>query len=267
MTLDQLRTGIDDLDTQLLSLLNQRIRLAVAVGQLKHKSGQEIYSPHREEAVLKRLFASNEGPLTETSIRAIWREVMSAALAVEKKLIIAYLGPEDSGSYRASVNKFGSSLQYEPLPSMAAVFQAIAMCRADYGVVPTEHLTSAGRSHVCDFLVDSDLKICAEICLPSRHMVIGRQAAPPTGQDKTALLFSLHDRIGALEQSLAVFRKHRINIVTIESRRLRGESGPNIFFVEVQGHAEDKPVREGLDALLAQSDTVKVLGSYAEQSV
>ncbi len=266
MNIEELRKRIDEVDRQLVSLLNERTRLAVAIGKIKHKAGDEIYSPHREEAVLRRVVASSEGPLPQASLRAIWREVMSASLALEKDLIIAYVAPEGSASHSAARNKFGTSLNYMSEPDLRGVLEAVLKGRADYGVVPTEHLRASGVVHTCDFLVTVDLRICAEIRQPTRHFVVGRQAAARTGSDKTAVVFALPDRIGALEEGLASFRKHRVNLVNIESRPIQGEPGAIYFFVELWGHATDAPVERAIAELGRHSRFVKVLGSYASQS-
>ena len=93
MSLDSIREQIDALDTELLKLLNERADLVHQVGEIKKKDGIEIYAPEREESLLKRLAEKSEGRLTEDSIRAIYREIMSAALSLEEDLKIAYLGP------------------------------------------------------------------------------------------------------------------------------------------------------------------------------
>src|SRR6266853_4362622 len=104
-------------------------------------------------------------PLRSDSLRAIYREVMSASLALEKALVIAYHGPEASYSHLAVIKKFGSSLKYEPLPSITDVFVEVSKGRADYGVVPIENSTEGAVTHTYDMFVDSELKVCAQIVL------------------------------------------------------------------------------------------------------
>jgi len=171
--LQPLRSKIDELDAKLVRLLNERTKLVLEIGKIKHASGEEIYAPEREEAVLRRVVAKNEGPLTEDSLRAIYREVMSSALALEKPLVIAYLGPQATYSHMAAVRKFGASLRYEPLPSITDVFTEVAKGRADHGVVPIENSTEGAVTHTYDMFVDSELKVCAQIVLPIRHNLMG----------------------------------------------------------------------------------------------
>jgi len=167
--LQPIRHRIDQLDARLVRLLNQRTELVLKIGKIKIRAGEEIYAPEREEAVLRRVVGQNRGPLTHESLRAIYREIMSSALALEKPLVIAYLGPAATYSHMAAVRKFGASLRYEPLPSITDVFTEVAKGRADYGVVPIENSTEGAVTHTYDMFVDSDLKVCAQILLPIRH--------------------------------------------------------------------------------------------------
>ena len=131
MPLDHLRKQIDAIDSQLLDLLSQRADLVHEVGVAKKKSGLQIYAPDREDALLRKLVAMNQGRLPEKSIRAIYREIMSAALALEDDLKIAYLGPKGTWTHQAAIKKFGHSVDYTALPSFADVFDDVARRRAD----------------------------------------------------------------------------------------------------------------------------------------
>src|SRR5262249_47658214 len=144
-------------------LLNERTKHVLAIGEIKLKAGEEIYAPHRERAVLDRLGRLNEGPMTDESLRAIYREVMSSALSLEKSLSIAYFGPEATFTHQAAIRKFGSSLHYSPQKTIADVFSEVSKNRADYGVVPVENSTEGVVTHTLDMFVDSDLKVVAQI--------------------------------------------------------------------------------------------------------
>ena len=166
MPLDDIRTKIDALDSELLRLLNERADLVHEVGEIKKQDGLEIYAPEREEKLLQSLIAKSQGRLPEQSIRAIYREIMSAALALEEDLKIAYLGPEGTWTHQAAINKFGHSVAYSPQPSFTEVFDQVARRTADYGVVPIENSTEGAVNHTLDLFADSPLKICAQILLP-----------------------------------------------------------------------------------------------------
>jgi chorismate mutase-like protein len=174
VNLDDIRRQIDTIDQELLGLLNRRADLVHEVGVVKKRDGLQIYAPEREEALLRRLISMNEGRLSETSIRAIYREIMSAALALEDDLKIAYLGPEGTWTHQAAVKKFGHSVSYSPQPNFSDVFDQVTRRKADYGVVPIENSTEGAVSHTLDLFVDSPLHICSQIllrienCLPSR---------------------------------------------------------------------------------------------------
>lgn len=182
MTLDDIRKQIDSLDTELLDLLSRRADLVHEVGVVKKREGLQIYAPEREDALLRRLIEKNKGRLPEQSIRAIFREIMSAALALEDDLKIAYLGPEGTWTHQAAIKKFGHSVNYSAQPNFADVFDQVARRRADYGVVPIENSTEGAVSHTLDLFVDSPLHICAQIMMRIEN---GLMASIPREQIKT----------------------------------------------------------------------------------
>ncbi|MEN9734360.1 MAG: hypothetical protein RLZ45_2355 [Verrucomicrobiota bacterium] len=176
MSLQEHRQAIDRLDEQIVSLLNERTRHVLEIGQIKIKAGEEIYAPHRERAVLERVVRKNKGPITHDSLRAIYREVMSSALSLEKTLTIAYLGPEATFTHQAAIKRFGSSLTYAPQKTIGEVFSEVSKHRADYGVVPVENSTEGVVTHTLDMFVDSDLKIVAQVVLRISHCLAGKGA-------------------------------------------------------------------------------------------
>jgi chorismate mutase/prephenate dehydratase len=349
LTIPDHRKAIDKYDAQIVKLLNERTRHVLAIGEIKLKAGEEIYAPHRERAVLQRLCRRNAGPITNDSLRAIYREIMSSALSLEKSLTVAYLGPEATFTHQAAIRRFGSSLRYSAQKTIADVFTDVSKNRADYGVVPVENSTEGVVTHTLDMFVDSDLKIVAQIILPVQHcllshwkrsqikklyahpqslgqcrgwvqtnlpraeiietssnarsaefaakenesgaiagvlaaekykvpiveydiqdnaanatrfLVLGRQCSPPTGNDRTSLMFSIADRVGALYRSLAPFRRYRINMTKIESRPSKRKAWEYFFFVDCDGHMNESKVAKAITLLGEQCSYVKVLGSY-----
>jgi chorismate mutase/prephenate dehydratase len=175
MTLGEIRSRIDALDTQLLELLNKRADLVHEVGLLKKRDGGAIYAPEREEQLLRSLVHRNEkakGRLPETAVRAIYREIMSASFALEKGLTIAYLGPEATWSHQAAREKFGASVEYAAQSSIAEVFDVVARGKADYGVVPIENSTEGAVSYTLDQFMDSELRVCAQFSLKIENNLI-----------------------------------------------------------------------------------------------
>ncbi len=169
MNIPEHRKLIDRLDAHIVRLLNERTKHVLAIGDMKLKAGEEIYAPHRERAVLQRICQSNEGPVTDEQLCAIYREIMSSALALEKTMSIAYLGPEATFTHQAAIQKFGSSLRYAPQKTIADVFAEVSKKHADYGVVPVENTTEGVVTHTLDMFVDSDLKIVSQIVLPIQY--------------------------------------------------------------------------------------------------
>jgi chorismate mutase/prephenate dehydratase len=168
------RKAIDRIDQQIIRLLNERTKRALDIGAIKVKQGEEIYAPHRERAVLNRISRMNQGPLTGESVRAIYREIMSSALAVEKPMTIAYLGPEATFTHQAALQRFGSSLRYVPLKTIAEVFTDVAKRHADFGVVPVENSTEGVVTHTLDMFMDSELKIVAQIVMPISQCLMSK---------------------------------------------------------------------------------------------
>lgn len=349
MTISEHRQAIDRLDTQILKLLNERTRHVLAIGAIKLQAGEEIYAPHRERAVLNRICRLSQGPLLGDSLRAIYREIMSASLALEKSLTVAYLGPEATFTHQAAVRRFGASLRYVAQKTIADVFAEVGRNRADYGVVPVENSTEGIVTHTLDMFVDSDLKIVSQIIMPIQHclcsksprsqvkrifshpqalaqcrgwvqnhfrnaeiieassttraaelaaaepqaaaiasalaaakyglrilesdiqdnaanatrfLVLGRQCPPPTGKDRTSLMISITDKVGALHQSLAPFRRFRVNMSRIESRPSKRKAWEYYFFIDCDGHQQDRKVANAIRRLQEHCNIVKVLGSY-----
>jgi len=344
------RKAIDKLDAHIVRLLNDRTRHVLAIGDIKLAAGEEIYAPHRERAVFERVCKSNAGPMTDEQLCAIYREIMSSALALEKTMTIAYLGPEATFTHQAAIRRFGSSLRYASQKTIADVFTEVAKNRADYGVVPVENSTEGVVTHTLDMFVDSDLKIVSQIVLPiqyclagngrglkhikrlhvhpqalgqcrrwvqqnlpgvevleassnarsaelaakdksaaavtgilaaekyglrileqdiqdnaanaTRFLVLGRQCSPPTGDDRTSLMVSVSDKVGALHNAIAAFRRYKINLTKIESRPSKRKAWEYFFFIDCDGHAQDKKVARAIQHLGAHCNFVKVLGSY-----
>jgi len=174
MTLEELRSQIDAIDRELVALLNRRAAVVVEVGRLKNADGSPIYAPDREKQVFDRIRAENRGPLPDRTLMAIWRELMSGSFALEKPLRIAYLGPEGSFSHLAAVGKFGASVEYEAVTLIRGVFDEVARGHADFGIVPIENSVGGGVIDTLDALVESDVRICAEINRAIHHNLLAR---------------------------------------------------------------------------------------------
>lgn len=174
MNIPDHRKAIDKLDAQIVRLLNERTKHVLQIGEIKLKAGEEIYVPHRERAVLDRVCRLNDGPITNDGLRAIYREVMSSALALEKTLTIAYFGPEATFTHQAAIKKFGASLHYSAQKTIGDVFTEVSKNRADYGVVPVENSTEGVVTHTLDMFVDSDLKVVAQIVMRVQQCLMSK---------------------------------------------------------------------------------------------
>jgi chorismate mutase/prephenate dehydratase len=191
MNLDDLRNQIDSLDSEIVRLLNERINVVLSIGEEKKKAGAEIYVPARERAVFDKIKRLNDGPLPEESAHAIYREIMSAALALETEMKIAYLGPEATFTHQAARNKFGVSVDYLPTGTISEVFDRVQNRSADYGVVPVENSTEGAVTHTFDQFATTPLKICAEIYLPISLTLLANQP-----REEIKLIFSKQEVFG-----------------------------------------------------------------------
>lgn len=172
MELQQLREQIDLIDREILECLNTRVQLAARIGRIKESLGAEMYVPSREEAVFRKLAALNQGPLDEKAIRSIYRQIISAALALERQLVIAYLGPEATYTHQAALKNFGASMSYLPCMTVPDIFVAVRRGDADYGVAPVENSTQGTVISTLDMLVEENLKIVAQIYLEIQQCLI-----------------------------------------------------------------------------------------------
>src|SRR5437667_6160566 len=172
-SLRHLRVQIDKLDLQILKLVNERAAVAAEIGKVKNDHGSDVFSPAREEEVLQNVLQANKGPLDTSTIRAIFREIMSGSRALQKVIKVSYLGPEDSFSHLAAVERFGRTVEFMQVGSIAAVFEEVNRSHADFGVVPLENSTDGRVADTLDmFLRLPQLKISAEVRLPIHHMFL-----------------------------------------------------------------------------------------------
>ncbi|MBT8060136.1 MAG: prephenate dehydratase [Gammaproteobacteria bacterium] len=350
--LEAVRDEIDRLDEQIQGLISERARLAFRVRESKADSlsAVEFYRPEREAQVLRGVIERNQGPLSDTEMLRLFREIMSACLAQQEPLKVAYLGPEGTFTQQAVHRHFGHSVHTLSLPAIDNVFEQVQSGEADFGVVPVENSTQGIVSHTLDMFLLSDLKICGEIELrvhqnlltrargldqiervysheqslsqcknwlrshlpgieliavgsnseaarrvrnapeaaaiagrsaaevyglpvlfadiedhpdnTTRFLVIGREIFAPSGQDKTTLLLSGHEGPGLLHSLLEPFKVHGLNMTRIESRPSRSGKWAYVFFVDVEGHADEPALAAALTDLKKVSKLSRVLGSY-----
>jgi len=350
--LGKARQEIDRLDEQIQNLISQRAQLALQVRQSKGKfpNAVDYYRPEREAEVLRRIISRNKGPLSDSEMVRLFREIMSACLAQQEPLKVAYLGPEGTFTQQAVHRHFGHSVHALSYPGIDSVFEQVQSGEADFGVVPVENSSQGIVNHTFDMFLVSDLRICGEIELrvhqnlltharnlnhiervysheqslsqckvwikkhlpnaeliavgsnaeaarrvrnapeaaaiagrsaaeiyglpvlfaniedradnTTRFLVIGRHLLAPSGEDKTTLLLAGHEGPGLLYRLLQPFETHGINMTRIESRPSSLGKWEYLFFVDIEGHAEDPPVAAAMQDLKRVAKLFRVLGSY-----
>ncbi len=169
--LKRLRDAIDRVDDGILEALNQRAKLAREIGTLK--AGQ-AYRPEREAQVLTRIKEKNQGPLASETVALLFREIMSACLALERPVTVAYLGPRGTFSERAALKHFGIAAEAMPTPSIDEVFRAVESAAADFGVIPVENSTEGAVGRSLDLMPQTPLKVCGEVVVRIHHHVMAK---------------------------------------------------------------------------------------------
>ena len=350
--LEQLRGEIDTIDRELLRLINQRAAVAIEVGKVKRQMDPEptFYRAEREAQILRAHAENNPGPLSDFEAARILREVMSACLALEHPLKVAYLGPEGTYTHIAVLKHFGGSVEQMPLTTIPEIVEAVEVSRADYGIVPLENSLEGSVNQTLDALVESNLKIHGEVNVAIEHqlmtnanaldeievvhahpqalaqcrkwldqnlphakratapsnaegariaaatgtdaaiasrraaelyeldilrsniedsadnttrfVVLGKDSPPASGEDITSFVFTTPNRPGALHDVLQLFDIAQISMTRIESRPLRQGNWEYLFFIDVEGHMNEEPLKSVAENLRERTGLLRVLGSY-----
>ena len=184
INLDELRQRIDQLDSDILNLISERASCAQQVAHVKLAEDKDavFYRPEREAQVLRRIMALNKGPLDSEEMARLFREIMSACLALEQPVKVAYLGPEGTFTQQAALKHFGESAVSLPMAAIDEVFREV-----EAGVVPVENSTEGVVNHTLDTFMDSSIKICGEVVLRIHHHLL---VSETTRRDKVSRIYS-----------------------------------------------------------------------------
>ncbi|KAA9132061.1 prephenate dehydratase [Marinihelvus fidelis] len=350
--LADVRARIDALDVDIQRLISERAKLAFEVAQTKGEQlpAADYYRPEREAQVLRGVLERNQGPLSDSEILRLFREIMSACLARQEPMRVAYLGPEGTFTQQAVYTHFGHSVLAMGQAGIENVFEQVQGGEADFGVVPIENSTQGVVTHTLDLFIDSPLHICGEIELRIHHnllthanglsgiervyahqqslsqcrewlrrnlpgvellpvssnaeaarrvrsapeaaaiasltaaeiygipalfsniedqqdnttrfLVIGRERFSPSGDDKTSFLLTGDEGPGLLHALLAPLATHGLNMSRIESRPAPGRKWSYVFFIDVDGHADEAPLSTAMAEMEKVGGEVRLLGSY-----
>ncbi|MDR0401898.1 MAG: prephenate dehydratase [Endomicrobium sp.] len=354
--LQHIRKSIDEIDKEIAELINKRALLALDIAKIKNENKNrksdivDYYVPSREKEVIKNVISINN-VLSVESIKNIYTEIISACRNLEHPIKIAFLGPFATFTHQAAIYNFGLTNHFIPVQSLNDVISEVENNRANFGVVPVENSDEGSIDITLDILVDTELKICAEVSLKieqcllvkdpnveirkiyshshalaqsrnwiirnypnvdlvsvsstaeaakkaakekfagavasevaakmynlcilqkgiqesrknfTRFFVVGRTITKPTGKDKTSLVFTVNDEIGALYNVLEIFNKSNVNLMKIESRPTKKRAWEYMFFVDFRGHINEKNVIDMIKSLKNNCIFVKSLGSYPE---
>ena len=225
--LADIREHIDAIDARIHGLLNERARFAQQVGVSKSASGKAVdfYRPEREAEVLRKAVERNRGPLRNDEIVRLFREIMSACLAQQEPLKVAFLGPEGTFTQAAVLKHFGSSVRALPLPAIDEVFREVEGGIADFGVVPIENSTEGTVNHTLDMFLGSGLKICGEVELRVQHHLLGRMSTLGDIKRVCAHAQALAQCRGWLDEHLPEPERVAVSSNAEGARRSRDERG------------------------------------------
>ncbi len=268
--IERLRSEIDDVDRKLLALLSRRGRLAESIGRAKARRGLALHAPAREREVLARMVSANPGPFPDEAIEAVFREVMSASLALEGPLTIAVA---DEAGRAAARRRFGAAARLRSEIGGPEAIEAVARGWAAYGVLAVEDSRHGFLGPALDAIADGHIPVTGEILLRAdgatvRALVVGGDPPAPTGDDQTSCVLVPRDEPGAVAKLLAAFGRRGVNLRRIEARPLKAGLSSSLarwryqFFADLEGHRADPPLARALTELSAGGALVRVLGSY-----
>ena len=225
--LANIRDSIDAIDARIHGLLNERARFAQLVGISKSASGKAVdfYRPEREAEVLRMALKRNQGPLRDEEIARLFREIMSACLAQQEPLKVAFLGPEGTFTQAAVLKHFGSSVRALPLPAIDEVFHEVEGGVADFGVVPIENSSEGTVNHTLDMFLSSALKICGEVELRIHHNLMGKMRGTDAVKRVCAHPQALAQCRGWLDGQLPDAERVAVSSNAEGARRARDERG------------------------------------------
>ena len=230
--LERLRGRIDEVNLRILEALNERARLAREIGTLK--AGQ-AYRPEREAQVLRRIKEANRGPLSAETEALLFREIMSACLALERPLTVAYLGPRGTFSESATFKHFGHAAVGLPAPSIDEVFRSVESGAADFGVVPVENSTEGAVGRSLDLMPRTPMRVCGEVIVRIHHNLMAKSA--PAKLEEIRRVFSHGQSLGQCHEWLNANLPHAERVAVASNAEAARRAAEEAHSAAVAGEA------------------------------
>ncbi|MGE3911991.1 MAG: prephenate dehydratase [Chloroflexota bacterium] len=171
-----------------------------------------------------------------------------------------YSHPQSLAQTRRWVSEHLPGRTIQPLPSNGLAAERASQEEGSAAIAPRLAAEEYGLNILAENIQDNPHNY-------TRFWVIGpNMSERPTGNDKTAIVFSIHDRVGTLRNVASVFADRSISLSSIQSRPAKhtawGSTWDYVFFFELRGHASEPALQDALKALEEYTVFVKVLGSW-----
>ena len=241
--LQALREQIDQLDSEILKLISERAKCAQEVARVKMSEDGDLakfYRPEREAQVLRSVMDANSGPLSDEEIARLFREIMSACLALEQPTRVAYLGPEGTFTQQAALKHFGHSSDAQPVSTIDQVFREVEASAVNYGVVPVENSTEGMVSHTLDTFMNSNLKIVGEVALRIHHNLM---ISSNTDPERITRIYSHSQTLAQcrawLDENYPSAERVAVNSNAEAAKRVKGEWNSAAIAGDIAGQIYD----------------------------
>jgi chorismate mutase len=258
---EELRQQMAKLDNDILAALDLRAHAARRLGELRRD--QPPLLPLTDHESVRAIVARSNGDMPEDALRAIFGEIHAACVALELPVKIVFVGTEGNPCHAAARGRFGQNASVTPVDGTGAALDEVSRKRAEFAVVPFETASEGPVESTIAALAAGDLRVVELLERDRvRYAVVCARPSGRTGNDLTAVVFSVQDSPGSLLDVLRVFAERGINLTNVHSHPAAGQPWVYQFYVEMAGHFTDRPLVGAFDEVKPLTRFFKLLGSY-----
>jgi chorismate mutase len=276
---EEIRQEMARLDARIVSILDERARLACQIRDLRRNQAPAI--PVTDQAAIHALVDRSSNDIPREALAEILRAVFAACLSLELPVKVAFVGAEGGAGYAAARGRFGlGDSTLTPAATAADALAEVAQRRAEFAVVPFETSTEGPLRATIQALMAQDLRIVEILeeesrSLPPspreapdgyparvRYAVAGTRPSGRTSGEATSFVFSVQDAPGSLLDVLRVFADRGIRLTKIHSYPSDGADWSYLFYSEASGHFTDRSLVTAFEEIKRMARFFKLLGSY-----